>query len=370
MKRALVLTGGYGTRLRPLTHYTPKCLLPVAGKPLALYMIENLVKAGVTDIAISGFRDFINVFRGIVESEKIKANFTYIVEDTFSDASKPGAIGAMEIAFRKLPEDDYIIVGADNFSPDFDFKSLIKAHEKGKAPVTIALHRLQDQEKLPQFGIAVVDEKGEVKRFQEKPDTPEEAFSNLVNTAMYAADRDFVKKTIPEYCQYKKKRKEKPDNLGEIFEVMLTMGKKVQGFVFEEHWTDVGKAWGYMEANHYQIEKLTKGGKMIAKSARIDKGAFIEPPCFIGEGCIIREGSVIGPNSYLSKNANIGRNCVVRGAVLGEGVTIGPEGNITNCTIDDHAHLGIDVTVEKNALIGRNAKIGNNSWISAYTRLH
>lgn len=367
--KAIVLAGGFGTRLQPLTFYTPKCLLTLGQKTAIEHTLAALKKSGIEHITIVGNKVFIDLLRGKLNGDK---NITYLTEDSYHDENKLGAVGAIEFACETVPKDNYLIVAADNFSPDFEFGRLISEHEKGRASVTVALYNLHDKTKVSQFGVAVIDRENNIRKFQEKPSS-DEALSSLISTGFYAVSSEFLTKTIPKYCKYKKKRGEKPDNLGEIFELMLELGDKVHGFVFDWFWTDIGKSWGFVSGNKYAVKQATMGAYhrvLVSDSACIHKDAFIEGPVIIEEGCRIEAGCVIGPYSHLKRGVIVDKNSVVRGATLFENVVIRENCKVLNCIIDAHAHIGHDVTIEDFSIVGRNTKIGNGSFISKNTRMH
>lgn len=368
INKAIVLAGGFGTRLQPLTFYTPKCLLTLGQKTAIEHTLEALKKAGIDNITIVGNKMFIDLLRGRLNGAKVN----YLVEDSFHDENKLGAVGALNFAMTKIPKDDYLIVAADNFSPQFEFGRLISEHEKGKAAVTVALYNLPEKSRVSQFGVAVIDRENNIRKFQEKP-AAEEALSSLISTGYYAVKKEFFTEILPKYCKEKEKCGEKPDNIGEIFEKMLGWKKKVHGFVFDWFWTDIGKAWGFVSGNKYAIKLATIGAYhrvIISDKAKVDKDAFIEGPVIIEEGCKVEAGCVIGPYTHLKTGVLVDHNAVVRGATLFENVVIGQNSKVLNCVIDQHAHVGHDVTVDDFAIIGRNTKIGNGSFISKGTRVH
>ncbi len=368
IKKAIVLAGGFGTRLQPLTFYTPKCLISLGNKTAIEHTLDALREAGIDDITIVGNKIFIDLLRGKLNGAKLN----YLVEDSYHDESKLGAIGAIEFATKELEPDSYLVVAADNFSPKFEFKRLIDEHEKGGAPVTIALYNLPEKSKISQFGVAVIDRKNNIRKFQEKP-AEDEAISSLISTGFYAVDSEFLTEMVPKYCKEKKKRGEKPDNLGEIFEMMLEWGKRVHGFVFDWFWTDIGKSWGLVAGNKYAIKLATLGKYhrlMISDHAQIDENAFIEGPVIIEEGCRVDAGAVIGPYTHLKTGVQVDDDAVVRGSTVCSNVVIGKNTKVLNCVVDARAHLGHDVIVEDFAIIGRNTKIGNGSFIAKNTRVH
>lgn len=368
IKKALILAGGFGTRLHPLTLHTPKPLLPVLGKPIIEYLLEGLKKAGIAEVAISVNKALENGLRESIGDGKVRfgLDVRFIVEPAESEETKFGAVGAMAHAAGShgVGEEDeyYLIAGADNFSPEFDFLKFFNAHISSSRKVSIALHKETSRERLSQLGVAVLDSAGRITGFQEKP-KPEEAKSDLVSTAYYVVGPEFFREYVPKYTAELRAAGRKPDNIGGIFERLLEWDVPIHGHVFSEYWTDVGKPRSYLEANRHMMG-LSGSEVRIDGSAVVSERAEVKGPAVVGHECRISDGARIMPFTQLIRDVHVGRKTVIENAIIFPHVKIGESGVLRNCIVDSFVEIGDGVFIDDYAIIGRKSRLASGTRIS------
>ncbi len=240
--KALILAGGYATRLMPVTKHIPKPLLPVNGKPIINHIIEEVDKLdSVDEIIISTNKKFENHFnfwkRGISTSKPLDI----VVEPTLSEGEKFGSIKAIDyIIKRKKLNDDLMIIAGDNLFT-FDLREFEKSFKKNRAP-HVALYDIKKKELAKRFGVMKIDENNVVVEFEEKPSEPK---STLVSTACYI----FPKEVLPLFDEYVSNGFNK-DSPG-FFLQWLYKKTNIIGYPFEGKWFDIGTLDAYDECVEY-----------------------------------------------------------------------------------------------------------------------
>ncbi len=328
--KAVIMAGGEGTRLRPITLTRPKPLVPVAGKACIDYVIEGLVRAGITDIIVTtGYRAGQLVSYTGGGGRYGEVNIAYSIEDT--PMGTAGGVKKME-AFL----DNTFIVASGDVLADVDFSALLNFHRERKAEATMALTTVEEP---TQFGIVGTASDGRIERFKEKP-APEEVFSNLINAGIYILEPS-VLKLIPE--------KEKFDFSKQLFPKMLEMGKRLFATSLSGLWKDIGNPFDLIDANLRMVKRMggylsdvKVGGWrdvrirrpfMAEKAVKIGRGtrisgAALYSDCTIGENSVVEESMVL-------RNALIEGECVLRRTFVGEKAVIGEGAELEDCVIGD-----------------------------------
>ncbi|MFH0962214.1 MAG: NDP-sugar synthase [archaeon] len=345
MNQVLVLAGGYGTRLRPLTLKTPKELLPILGKPAIDYLLENLSRNGFRDVTLSVNDTFHERLRNHIGSGKQFGldEVSFVVEKTGNENQKLGAVGALEfIASQTNFNQDTLIVGADNFSPYFDFRGMFQRHRETGAEASIGLYKFPHRELLSQMGIAEILPGGKIVRFHEKPKEPP---SDLISTAMYFVSPDFFSRHVPEYVSALRARGEKPDNLGQIWEHLLGRGHYLGGFVSPEFWIDIGKPQGYFLANEFMLGKRLLGKPYFAKGAKLGKGIIARGPTLVEAGAEIGENVVFEKHNHVMGGATVGDNSLLENCLIFPGAKIEDGCALQNCIVSEGAEISEGTTV-------------------------
>lgn len=371
MTRAIIMAGGEGTRLRPLTCIRAKPMVPVINRPAIEHSVRLLRNHGVTDITLSIYalpENFQNYFG---DGSELGVNITYSVEE------KPlGTAGGVKKALGDTTETSIILSGDGII--DFNITEILAYHREKKSSFTIVLKRAK---KPTEYGIVVTDSDGRVEKFQEKPSWSE-VFTDTANTGMYIIEPSHITKYIPE--------DEKFDFSLDLFPLLRKKKIPMYGYVTEDYWCDVGNLATYSNVHKDILDgkvKIEIPGKKIAhdiwvgRDVEIDPDARIKGPIIIGnfarikKGAEVSEYSVIGDNCLIEENASvkksvifhntvIGRKCELRGAIVGKRCVLG-EG----VSIYEDAVVADDCTIGSGAVIQSGIRVWPDKSIEQWTRL-
>ena len=332
--KGVILHGGSGTRLRPLTYTDVKQLLPVAGKPVSEYALLNLIELGIKDINIIVGDVGQNEVREYYSTgSKWKVNISY----TFQD--KPlGIAHAIGLTRKFMGEDDFVVVLGDNYFQN-GLASLNEEFVKSKADALVALTKVDNPS---QFGIATVSE-GRIIKMEEKPKNPK---SNLAVTGAY-----FLRKNIFPIIEHLKPSWRNELEITEAFQMMLDKGMKIGYALIEGWWKDTGTVEEFLDCNRMVLEKIDdrtmkplpsvmiQGKAKIGDNVKIGGNTRILGPCYIGSNTTL-ENTFVGP--YTS----IGSNCLLRNVEVG------------NSVVMDSSSLDVSEPLRiADSLIGPNTKI-------------
>ncbi|MGH2737048.1 MAG: sugar phosphate nucleotidyltransferase, partial [Actinomycetota bacterium] len=309
--QAVVMAGGEGTRLRPLTSNMPKPMLPVANRPLMAHIIELLRRNGVTDI-VATVQFLSSVIRNYFDDgSDFGVSLSYATEDV------PLGTAGSVLGARELLSGRFLVISGDALT-DIDLGEVLDWHIARGAAATLVLKRMQDP---LEFGIVMTDDEGRIERFLEKPSWGQ-VFSDAVNTGMYVLEPE-VLDLIPPDRPY--------DFSSELFPAMLDKGLPVYGFVAESYWTDVGTSEAYLAAQQdvlqgrVQIELAgfeVQPGLWVGEDVEVDPTATLKGPALIGDNCRIGPGASIGGGAVLGDNVIVAGDATVWGGVVMDGAHI------------------------------------------------
>ena len=339
--KALVLAGGFGTRLRPLSCTRPKMLFPVANQPLIDWTFRKLSEGGV-DTAILAVNYMAEAIVRYLGPTKFDMGIIYSREE------RPlGTGGPIKRAGDLLKDEEIFLVLNGDVISDIDYRRIVEFHREKGGLATIALFRVPDPSR---YGSVELDAKERIVRFVEKPE-PGKAPSNLVNAGIYVLDRevlDYIPSSRPASTEK------------EVFPKLAEEGK-LFGFEARGLWVDIGIPEDYLMANKLL---LSKTGSQMAEDAKIDKDARILPPSAIGASVEIGADSVIGPHTSISEHVRIGKGCRVENSIIFPGVSIGDHSSIRNAIIGENASIEKWVKIESGSLIGDYAVIADGVTIT------
>ena len=332
--KAVVMAGGEGTRLRPLTLDVPKPFLRVAGKPAIEYALEALVDAGVKDIIVTTFYKPERLMQHLSGGSRLGARIFYSVED-----EAMGTAGGVRKCLPLIGEDVTVVLSGDVIA-DINVKALVDAHVKSGAVATMALTRVENPS---EFGIVGLDNTGRIVRFKEKPKTKEETFSNLVNAGIYVLGPEALRE-IPEGEVF--------DFSKQLFPKLLDSGKKLQGVTLEGFWMDVGRPSDLVKASAELGQRRNRGavregkvsGNATLQNVDLYAGSAVEENAEVTD-CILYdnarvEAKAVVRNSILSPDAVVGAGAKVTDCVLGRGARVKPGATLTNEKVQPGATAG------------------------------
>jgi mannose-1-phosphate guanylyltransferase len=330
--KALILAGGFATRLRPLSCTRPKTLFPIVNKPLLEWNYERLSQNGITEaiLAVNSLTQFY-IKQHHLKKHGLKIRFSV------DPPKKPlGTAGPVKKAEKHLKQDEaFIVLNGDIFA-NFNYKELLDSHSKTGALATIALCSVKDPSS---YGVAELAENNMIKRFIEKP-LKDNAPSNFINAGVYVLN--------PKVLDYIPKGKAVSMER-EVFPKLAAEGK-LFGVLTNCLWIDIGKPQEYLQTNRMMLESYSnscpenstfevKCPVAIAKGVSIGAKSVIGPYAVIGEKTVIGKGVHIS-NSVIFSGAKINDNATITGAIIGEKAKIGANVEVTQgCLIADHAKI-------------------------------
>ena len=336
--KALILAGGFATRLRPLSCSKPKLLFPIVGVPLIESMARWLGAAGIDQmiLAVNHLSDRLKVSIGD-RLGGLKVSLS--VEET-----SLGTAGPISLAAKLLRDDESFVVANGDIVTDIDLRTMIALHDEKRTDATIALISTADPSA---YGSVITDSGGMVRRFVEKSE--DRSGSNLVNAGVYV----FSSKLIDSIPGGRASSLER-----DIFP-RLAENRKMQAWTHNGIWYDIGRIPQYIKANK---ELLTIQSKDKNPTGLPGEARFVEPS-FIGANTRAGPDSTVGPNSILSHDVSIGSNSIVRNSIVFEETEIGER------TLIEDSIVGERVIVGKDSRIGRGSIIAGQLTIPAGTTL-
>ncbi|GAC1574057.1 MAG: mannose-1-phosphate guanyltransferase [Candidatus Elarobacter sp.] len=357
--KAVLMAGGEGSRLRPLTSRRPKPLAPVAGKPVMELIVELLRQHGFDEVVstLHYLADEIESYFGDGDAHGVKMH--YVVEDT-----PLGTAGAVKMAHDLLHDGTFLVISGDALT-DLDLSAVVRHHQAQGNDVTIALQRVTNP---LEFGVVVTDEAGRIVRFLEKPSWGE-VFSDTINTGIYVLEPGILDRM---------QRGKVYDFSKDLFPDMLRDGAKLGGYVIDAYWTDIGNLEQYQQANYDAVSgkvRIAFPGSEIAPGifagagSRIDSGANIEGPVVLGRDVRVAAGaSIVGP-AVIGDRSIVERGATVCRSVMWEDCYVGEEASLSDCTVADRATIEKRATINENSVIGRGCTIGAGATINAHLKL-
>jgi len=351
--RAVIMAGGKGTRLRPLTSKQPKPMVPIVNTPCMEHIINLLESHGFEDIlaTLEFMPEVIQEYFG--DGSKWGVRMEYYVED-----EPLGTAGSVKFAGVQLTE-RFLVISGDALT-DVDLEKAVTFHEECRAEATLILKRVDDPS---EFGIVVVEDDGRVTGFQEKPDE-EEVFSYTANTGIYVLEPG-VLGDIPEGQEY--------DFAEELFPKLLEEGRSMYGYVMEGYWEDIGNIEQYMRAQKDVLDGKVQGvrppgerlreGVYVGRGTRADEN-LLEGPVVLGDNVWVASGARVGPYSALGSNASVEVGASVVGSIVSEDSSIGEEAELHGALIGRSCRIGAGASLREGSALGDGARVGEGAVIS------
>lgn len=345
--KAVVMAGGEGSRLRPVTAGRPKPLIPVCNMPIMEHILGLLRQHGIREVVatLHYLADEIQNYFG--DGSEFDIKLTYTVEDT-----PLGTAGSVLLAREQLKDGTFLIVSGDGLT-DCDLADAIRFHREKGSVATLILARVPNP---LEFGVVITKEDGRIDRFLEKPGWSE-VFSDTVNTGMYILE-PAVLDLMEEGKAYDWSR--------DVFPLLLSEGKPMFGYVMDGYWADLGSLPQYREAQHHLLARdvdLTIPGTEVSPgiwlgaNCVIDENATLIPPVCLGRNCKVRAGARIGPHTSIGDNALIEEGAVIERSVVWDSAYVGPNVALHSAICCSR------VTVKKDAQVGEDAVVGDRCLI-------
>lgn len=314
VRQAVIMVGGMGTRLRPLTNNCPKPILPILDKPCVEYFIDFLANIGIKEVIMAcGFKSQqVRDSLGDGSKQKIKVSYSY-------ENFPMGTGGAIKLIEDSL-DDVFIAINGDNFM-DIDLEEMVSQHFKFNADVTVSLSTTDSP---CEVGIVRLADDGKILEFKEKP-RPEEVFSNIFNTGIYVVSKH-VLRYVPEGTMY--------DFSKELIPSLMQRGCRIQGYKNLGYWIDIGRPKDFLEVNLLMANRHHNGYNWSSqfKNSNVIGGVYLGTDGFVKDSEIV--------DSVISKNCSVTRSRLKRSLIL------------PGCTVDG--------CIVENAIVGKNCKIENS----------
>jgi len=340
--KAVVMAGGEGSRLRPLTSNRPKPLVPVATVPIMEHIVRHLAHQGFTEQLSTLFYlgDEIQSYFG--SGADFGVSMEYSVEPV-----PLGTAGSIKKAEESLKDETFLIVSGDALT-DCDFKKAVEFHKEKGAVATLILYRVPNP---LEFGLVITDDSGKVVRFLEKPSWSE-VFTDTVNTGMY----------ILEPCVFELMEPNRSyDWSQDIFPKLLEMGAPIYGYVMDGFWSDVGSLQQYREAQEQVLRhevqlpipgSATDSGVFLGSNLSIDQDVVLRPPVVVGRNVKIKSGAVIGPYASIGDNCIIEEGAQIERSVIWERSYIGPHVSVKSAIVCSRATIKRECQLMEDSVVG------------------
>ena len=386
--KAIVMAGGEGTRLRPLTCAVPKPMVPLLDKPMLEYAVEHLLRFGITDMAFTlGYKP--SVITEYFEDHTPKeAHIEYYIEDT-----PLGTAGSVKNAAGFI--DGAFLVFSGDALTDIDVAAAAEYHKRNGAAATIVLKRMgnpleygvvitgspksaafgggitrspkSDRASGPAFSGGVSGSGGGVERFVEKPGW-EDVFSDTINTGIYILEPE-VLDLIPAGQRF--------DFAKDLFPLMMSRDMPIYGYIAEGYWCDVGNIEAYIKAHEdmlkgavsVKISGKNVGGIWVGEGAALSNSALVQSPGFIGAGASVGDGAHIGQYSCIGTGARVGAYANIKRSILLSGARIGRHTKLSGCVVGTDASVGERCNVYESAVVGERCNLAGDNRVSPHVRL-
>lgn len=345
--KAVILVGGLGTRLRPLTCRTPKPMIPLVNQPFIEHMLENLRDQGIDEVilAVQYLADRFHASLGDGSRLGIKL---HIVEEP----EPRGTAGAVKNVEHMLDGSTFVFNG--DVMTDLDLQAMLAFHREQRSKLTIALTPVDDP---TAYGLVETDAQGRIRRFIEKP-PPDEITTNMINAGTYIIEPELFR-YVPPAQHYMFERG--------LFPVVLQTGDPMFAYPSRSYWTDIGKPQTYLEVHHDILMGKVRyrfRGEQVAErvwqegEVTIDPSAQIVGPVVLGPGVVIGRGArIIGP-SVIGAGCVIGAQASIEGSVLWDHNTIGDGAVLRSCVIGSGNQIGAHAHIADGTIISDQCSIG------------
>ncbi len=355
--KAIIMAGGFGTRLRPLTCNTPKPMAPVMNKPMMHHIVELLKKHGITDLISTLFYSPDTITNHFGDGSRLGVKMSYVKAD-----ADYGTAGSVRNATKGFSERTLVISG--DVLTDFDLSAAIRYHEEKKSKATIILTHATNP---LAFGVVITASDGKITRFLEKPSWGE-VFSDTINTGIYILEPE-VLEIIP--------YREEFDFSKNLFPHLLRHDMGLYGYISDGYWRDIGNLNEYQEAHidalagavKINIEGTKDGGLYYGEGCNLQRDKLhIHGTVLLGKNVTIGDDTKLS-NCVIGDNCVIGPGAVLRNVVLWNDVVVGHSTDLSNDVICSRCSIGEKSVIAENVFIGDACWIGRKAQLASNIKL-
>ncbi len=350
--KAILLAGGKGTRLRPLTIHTPKPIVPIFERPFLHYQLDLLKQVEEIDQVVVSLnyqpRRIEEIFG---DGSEAGVSIRYVVEP-----APLGTAGAVRYAGDSLRES--VVVFNGDVLTEVDLAAVIALHRERKAKATIVLTPVENP---TAYGLVETDASGHVQRFLEKP-KPDQITCDTINAGIYVLEPDTFDR-IPVDTPWSIERS--------FFPSLIERAETFVAYVYRGYWIDIGTPEKYSEvhrdimAGRFRAAPFTDAPSTawVAPDARVEEGVTLEAPCFVGEGAVIKTGARIGAYSVVGRHCHVEEHAVVERSILWANTRICQDAAVRQSILGRQCHIGRNATVEDGVVLG------DKSVVTDFSRL-
>ena len=366
--KAVIMAGGEGVRLRPLSLGLPKPMTPLLDKPVLAHLIALLRRCGITQIALTLQYMPQAITSCFGDGSEYGTALTY-----FTEPEPMGTAGSVRACMDWLGEEDFLVLSGDAVCA-LDLKAAMAFHAVHRSAATLVLCR----HPAPlEYGLVLTDEEGRVERFIEKP-AWSQVITNQINTGIYLLSRRAME-LVPQGVPY--------DFAQDLFPALLAAGAPLYGYLAEGYWRDIGDCQAYLScvsdvlAGRVNLElEAPKIAPGVWSASPLPASVQVIPPCYIGPNVSVGEGALLGPNTVLETGSTVGRFALVQQSVL-QGAHAGDRTTLYGAILCRGAAAGRGAVLNEGTVLGENAvagedtvlmegvKVWPNRWVAAGSRL-
>jgi len=352
--QALILAGGEGTRLRPLTSTVPKPVVPLVDRPFIAFMLDWLRGHGVEDVVISCGFMAAGVHNVLGDGSAYGVRLRYVEEP-----EPLGTGGAVKFA-EPLLDERFLVLNGDVLT-DIDLTAQLAEHDRAGARATLALVPVEDPSA---YGLVRLGDGGAVSEFVEKP-SPDRIDTNLINAGAYVLHRDVLDAIPTGRCVSIER---------EVFPGLVGAG--LHGFAADGYWLDIGTPQRYLQATYDILDgavrtSVTDGfdGARLAVAPDAEVAGRLVGPAVVGPRARIGEGAHVSGRTVIARGAEIGAGAHVDGSVVLDGAVVGPHSTLTCCIVGPGVRIGEHCQIGKEVVLGEGVTVGAENQLAAGVRL-
>ncbi|WII36417.1 sugar phosphate nucleotidyltransferase [Paenibacillus thiaminolyticus] len=356
--KAVIMAGGKGTRLRPLTLHTPKPMVPLLNRPCMEYALDLLRSCDIYEIGVTVqyLPEVIRNYFGDGSDFGVKLHY-------FEEESPLGTAGSVKHAASFLDE-TFLVISGDALT-DFNLRDAIEFHRQKQAIATMVMARVASP---LEYGVVMTDDDGRVTRFLEKPGWSE-VFSDTVNTGIYIMEPELLER-VPDGVSY--------DFSLQLFPQLLEEGLPLFGYAAEGYWSDIGTLQQYRQTQYDMLDRKVAvriqaaepmPGLFVEEGVRLPSRIRLIGPSYIGAGCTLHPSCSIGPYTILGAGNVIFPHSALERSIVWNGCSIGSRAELQEALLMERTQVGQDVRIQEGAVIGSGCALGDKSVIRPEVKL-
>ncbi len=346
--KAIIMAGGEGSRLRPLTCDMPKPMARLCGKPIIEYILDLLNKHNTKEAAVT-----LRYLPALI-TEHFESGSYKDMSLSFAEEKDPlGTAGGVKNASKQMQYDDLLIISGDALC-DTDLTEAYRFHNQKGADATIVVKRVEDPR---EYGLVSFDGDGTVVGFVEKPGWSQ-ASTNAANTGIYILSEGAVN-LIPDNTPF--------DFAKDLFPLMMSKGMKICAFEDNSYWCDIGDLTTYLSCQADILTGVVKTEMQFPEQTY--ENAEITGPVYIGDNVQIGQGAIIGPNTILEDNAVVGRGAKIRNSIVLSGAFIGDNASLTGAIVCPNASVKQHAAMFEGSILGTGGMIGKNAQVKPSVKI-